>query len=927
MSETTLKERLGLHPGANTTPKKAWKKPKKPHSGDHQQAAWPRRADSSSSYEAEEGYQPSGHVAPSLFDRLGPKIDPPIQPRSLLERMELQDDGATEAAATGVADASEVNLISLDAVHTANGNGDEDGGIAVDDSSSARYDFSEEDGMPDVRPTKIPTQSRFSWNAGGPHPHATPPAKGDRPDTYDARAADPERVNGLGSEALAVNNVRPDSDNNSFVTAQNAPEPLVTNRPGDTDISMPIVQPDPSPATDASSGRNRPPLPLQARIGRALRSVVLQNAKLRERCDAIDLDKVQSKIDIIVTENVSEAFGAQMRKVKKEMDATRAGIQTEEVMARAKHELLNGFGNKSGIGDNRDNTWLNRRDSHSLLASTSILPTPPPSEHLAAENMDKPPPKAPRAMLRGYSPSIPSLKGKEKAVDPVEEDAGSAKERRDNYSRPNLRAEPMQKISLDRSPRRRVSVSPSRSFGSHRRGFTEDELPRYRSPPRSRINRSPQDRKGSLRTSHSPVRTNYSHSPARSGRRLSPRARSRSRPPRSRSRLRRADSHTRSFNSRRPSFRSVSRSPPPSASYSNGFPPRSFRKSCSRSTGRDLSRGRSFSGKHPPHRSRSGSQLLDSRHAPEKRPFVRSPSPVRGRRGGSILERRSRSPVPTKRKLTHPSSPRSRSPLRGNRRSPSYGRDLSPRGRLPTRNGRDGPYSTPGRNSGRGYEDSPTQLLSPFGPQPPPSTRAREFSPAPPPPNPCNNVPGLWFVKVGADTPKVLEGRFVVEPEFAATWGLLPPRSTSTLPEKSKLSVVLLCLPTEAVSALSNSLIPTNPTAETMSTAVAGLETAWPRDGTLFVGMNEQESGGKTWLPNNIDPASPLDVTNYIRPGPNVIRFIQLASMVQRTFILYASTREPTSTIPDPVSQMFENSAPIQSHDPLFNFSPSVIVS
>ncbi|KAJ7873577.1 hypothetical protein B0H13DRAFT_1484019, partial [Mycena leptocephala] len=110
---------------------------------------------------------------------------------------------------------------------------------------------------------------------------------------------------------------------------------------------------------------------------------------------------------------------------------------------------------------------------------------------------------------------------------------------------------------------------------------------------------------------------------------------------------------------------------------------------------------------------------------------------------------------------------------------------------------------------------------------------------------------------------------------------------------KSRLSVVLLCLPTAAVISVYNSLKPTNPTPESVATAVAGLEIGWPRDGTLFLDMNREEICGKSWIPYEIDPHSPLDVTAVIRPGSNVIRFIQLTSMAERTFIVYASHGEP----------------------------------
>ncbi|KAJ7928894.1 hypothetical protein B0H13DRAFT_968512 [Mycena leptocephala] len=221
MAETTLQARLGIYPGANTPPKKTWKT--KPYSGDHQDAAWPRREDSSSSYDAEDVYQPSSHVTPSLFERLGPKVSPSAAPRSLLERMKLD---TTEATETDVAHVADANFFTSDAVHSANMNRDVDGEIPVDESFSARYDVpEEEDEELDIRPTKIPvcyaflhvgfrfnelqTQTRPSWNpASGTYPartHSSPPVNGDSHDALGPRAGDSGRVSGLMSEAPVVN--------------------------------------------------------------------------------------------------------------------------------------------------------------------------------------------------------------------------------------------------------------------------------------------------------------------------------------------------------------------------------------------------------------------------------------------------------------------------------------------------------------------------------------------------------------------------------------------------------------------------------------------------------------------------------------------------------------------------------------------------
>ncbi|KAJ7927171.1 hypothetical protein B0H13DRAFT_2557685 [Mycena leptocephala] len=180
--------------------------------------------------------------------------------------------------------------------------------------------------------------------------------------------------------------------------------------------------------------------------------------------------------------------------------------------------------------------------------------------------------------------------------------------------------------------------------------------------------------------------------------------------------------------------------------------------------------------------------------------------------------------------------------------------------------------------------------------------------------NPCRNVPGLWFVKVGADAAKILEIKFVFEPEF--TPGLDLPQfepsasAAQESPAKSQLSVVLLCIRTAAVSTLHTAL---EPTPERLTAAVAGLEMAWPRDGTLFLDINHGGKNGKSWIPCEIDPAVPLDVTSFIQPGLNIIRLIQLTSMADRTFILYAC-REP-----EPALQNFDYRPP-QNADSLFDF-------
>jgi hypothetical protein len=78
------------------------------------------------------------------------------------------------------------------------------------------------------------------------------------------------------------------------------------------------------------------------------------------------------------------------------------------------------------------------------------------------------------------------------------------------------------------------------------------------------------------------------------------------------------------------------------------------------------------------------------------------------------------------------------------------------------------PLSLPGRSTSFRPEDEYSPLDLQYPPSPPiyPSSWGHESPRGRLDFNPCRNVPGLWFVKVGADASKILEVEFVFEPEF-----------------------------------------------------------------------------------------------------------------------------------------------------------------
>ncbi|CAK5268456.1 unnamed protein product [Mycena citricolor] len=181
----------------------------------------------------------------------------------------------------------------------------------------------------------------------------------------------------------------------------------------------------------------------------------------------------------------------------------------------------------------------------------------------------------------------------------------------------------------------------------------------------------------------------------------------------------------------------------------------------------------------------------------------------------------------------------------------------------------------------------------------------------PRPENPCDNVPGLWMVKVGSAWSTLLEVTFQVEPGLAYAWdiplpwvsltfllvfaGLTPPRDEDPATRRHrppKIAVNLLCVSTATLSQMYDNL--RDPTPADKANATFALECMWPPDNTLVVDICGGEGGGgRSWLPYDMHAGSPIDVTDYIQAGANTIRLSLLQPMSDRTFVLHASPRAP----------------------------------
>ncbi|KAG7089348.1 hypothetical protein E1B28_011038 [Marasmius oreades] len=155
---------------------------------------------------------------------------------------------------------------------------------------------------------------------------------------------------------------------------------------------------------------------------------------------------------------------------------------------------------------------------------------------------------------------------------------------------------------------------------------------------------------------------------------------------------------------------------------------------------------------------------------------------------------------------------------------------------------------------------------------------------------PCHNVPGLWFLQPALFSPGVLECKFFIDFETAQKWQIdsEPEEMYSNTSNNPVLRLNLLCLSYENAKTV---LFNTPPFPKALADAVWNCSSKeWPEQGTLLIQVNPGQKYGRSWMPADLSPHSPpLDITNSVGLGMNVIRCIQL-SPAYSFFILHATT-------------------------------------
>ncbi|KAF8575230.1 hypothetical protein K439DRAFT_759432 [Ramaria rubella] len=144
-------------------------------------------------------------------------------------------------------------------------------------------------------------------------------------------------------------------------------------------------------------------------------------------------------------------------------------------------------------------------------------------------------------------------------------------------------------------------------------------------------------------------------------------------------------------------------------------------------------------------------------------------------------------------------------------------------------------------------------------------------------------VPRILLAKVGASAPSLMDASFELDDRLVAAVRRHPRPSD---PDDLHMRLYLTCIPAIAAEKAHRDL-PPNSTPSSLAECVSQIDVTWPPPGTFYVSLNEDGPGTASYTDKFFGSASPpLDISNAVLPGTNTIRFIQLADLSQRIFLI-----------------------------------------
>ncbi|KAI9439846.1 hypothetical protein H4582DRAFT_1943346 [Lactarius indigo] len=170
--------------------------------------------------------------------------------------------------------------------------------------------------------------------------------------------------------------------------------------------------------------------------------------------------------------------------------------------------------------------------------------------------------------------------------------------------------------------------------------------------------------------------------------------------------------------------------------------------------------------------------------------------------------------------------------------------------------------------------------------------RARQQAPpsAPAPPF-IASVPGIWAIQVGKPSTCQTDLSFEVDQDTAGCIRRWATRRQGFDPDVRHVVVHLVALDATAVSAAQQALSQSSGsmTPQAFALALYDLRPQWPDDGALVLQLNVDQPGEQSWFASDMSAGKSLDVSSAILAGTNSLRILQLGSMAELVFALYAT--------------------------------------